>query len=56
VQHEAEQAEQPAEQPAAPRKPRAKVKPYEGTSGEIVVVHEDIIRNPFWDARPWLLA
>lgn len=33
----------------------AKRKPYEGTTGEIVVVHEDIIRNPFWKARPWLL-
>ncbi|KAL1412523.1 tRNA-His guanylyltransferase [Vanrija albida] len=33
-----------------------KAKPYEGTTGEIVVVHEDIIRNPFWRARPWLLA
>ncbi|WOO82212.1 putative tRNA(His) guanylyltransferase [Vanrija pseudolonga] len=33
-----------------------KAKPYEGTTGEIVVLHEDIIRNPFWRARPWLLA
>lgn len=36
--------------------PREKRKPYEGTTGEIAIVHEDIIRNPFWRARPWLLA
>jgi len=36
--------------------PREKRKPYEGTTGEIVMLHEDIIRNPFWRARPWLLA
>lgn len=34
----------------------AKRKPFEGTSGEIVFLHEDIIRDPFWAARPWLLA
>lgn len=38
------------------KKAMATPKPYDGISGEIVVVHEDIIRNPFWRARPWLLA
>lgn len=41
---------------AIPAKRLAKRKPYEGTTGEIVTMHEDIIRNPFWRARPWLLA
>lgn len=38
------------------KKQMAPSKPYDGISGEIVVLHEDIIRNPFWRARPWLLA
>lgn len=38
------------------KKQMAPSKPYDGISGEIVIVHEDIIRNPFWRARPWLLA
>ncbi|KAK8850597.1 hypothetical protein IAR55_004516 [Kwoniella newhampshirensis] len=37
------------------KKPK-RVKPYEGTEGEVVVIHEDIIGNTFWDARPWLLS
>ncbi|WWD20780.1 hypothetical protein CI109_105257 [Kwoniella shandongensis] len=36
------------------KKPK-KIKPYEGTEGEVVVIHEDIIGNKFWEARPWLL-
>lgn len=32
-----------------------KVKAFEGTTGEVVVVHQDIIRDEFWSARPWLL-
>ncbi|WWD07258.1 hypothetical protein V865_005355 [Kwoniella europaea PYCC6329] len=32
-----------------------KVKPYEGIDGEIVVLHEDIIKDGFWKERPWLL-
>ncbi|WWC65251.1 uncharacterized protein I303_107868 [Kwoniella dejecticola CBS 10117] len=31
-----------------------KIKPYEGIDGEIVVLHEDIIKDRFWDERPWL--
>ncbi|WVQ95476.1 hypothetical protein IAU59_002573 [Kwoniella sp. CBS 9459] len=30
-------------------------KPYEGIDGEVVVVHEDLIGNTFWEQRPWLL-
>lgn len=49
------------DQPAAvenntPVRKQPKLKPYEGISGEIVIVHEDIIKNAFWVARPWLLA
>lgn len=32
-----------------------KVKPFEGITGEIVVLHEDIIGDAFWSHRPWLL-
>ncbi|WVF67913.1 hypothetical protein IAT40_002675 [Kwoniella sp. CBS 6097] len=31
------------------------VKPYEGIDGEVIVVHEDLIGNAFWEQRPWLL-
>lgn len=41
--------------PSSAASKRAK-RPYDGISGEIVITHEDIIRNPFWKARPWLLA
>ena len=33
-----------------------KMKPYEGMTGEVVVLHEDIIGDAFWSQRPWLLA
>lgn len=43
-------------QHAAPRRRREKkVKPYEGISGDVVVLHEDIIKDAFWTQRPWLL-
>jgi tRNA(His) guanylyltransferase len=32
-----------------------KIKPYEGTSGEMMVLHEDLIKDSFWEERPWLL-
>lgn len=39
-----------------PRSKRGKrVKPYEGLTGQIVVLHEDLIRDAFWSQRPWLL-
>ncbi|KAK4689255.1 tRNA(His) guanylyltransferase, partial [Tremellales sp. Uapishka_1] len=36
-------------------KENKKAKPYEGTMGEIVVVHEDLIGDKFWQEREWLL-
>lgn len=33
-----------------------KVRPYEGLTGDVVVLHEDIIGDGFWTARGWLLA
>lgn len=35
---------------------KAKSKPYDGLTGQVVVLHEDLIKDAFWDARPWLLA
>lgn len=35
---------------------KGKRKPYEGTVGELVVIHEDLIKDSFWTDRPWLLA
>lgn len=37
-------------------KSKGKRKPYEGTVGELVVLHEDLIREAFWSDRPWLLS
>lgn len=37
------------------RRNRKAYKEYEGLTGELNVVHEDIIRDPFWEDRPWLL-
>jgi hypothetical protein len=34
---------------------KGKRKPYEGTVGEMVVLHEDLIKEAFWTERPWLL-
>lgn len=36
------------------RKPRP-VPAYDGTKGEIVVVHVDMVKDEFWNQRPWLL-
>ena len=33
-----------------------RIKPFEGLTGEVVTLHEDIIGDGFWDDRPWLLA
>ena len=33
-----------------------KVRPYEGTTGEVTILHEDIIGEGFWNQRPWLLS
>ncbi|KAI9637086.1 tRNA guanylyltransferase [Dioszegia hungarica] len=32
------------------------VRPFEGLTGEVVILHEDIIGDPFWLDRTWLLA
>lgn len=29
--------------------------PYDGTTGEVVILHEDIVKGDFWEKRPWLL-
>ncbi|ORY31282.1 putative tRNA guanylyltransferase [Naematelia encephala] len=34
---------------------KGKRRPYEGTTGEVIVVWEDIIGDRFWEDRPWLL-
>lgn len=33
-----------------------KVRPYEGLTGEVQILHEDIIGDKFWLERKWLLA
>jgi hypothetical protein len=33
-----------------------KIRPYEGLTGEVIVLHEDIIGDGFWKEREWLLA
>jgi tRNA(His) guanylyltransferase len=30
--------------------------PFDGTSGKVVVLHVDLIKDGFWNERPWLLA
>lgn len=30
--------------------------PFDGTSGAVVVLHVDVIKDAFWLERPWLLA
>jgi hypothetical protein len=37
------------------KKPK-KVRPFEGLTGEVVILHEDIIGDTFWLDRTWLLA
>jgi tRNA(His) guanylyltransferase len=39
-----------------PKGKSKKRKPYEGTIGDLVVVHEDLIKEAFWAERPWLLS
>ncbi|KAJ9124213.1 hypothetical protein QFC22_001011 [Naganishia vaughanmartiniae] len=36
------------------KKPRPVV-PFDGTNGEIVVLHVDMVKDDFWNERPWLL-
>ncbi|KAJ9112430.1 hypothetical protein QFC20_002218 [Naganishia adeliensis] len=36
------------------KKPRP-VPPYDGTNGVVQVVHVDMVKDGFWDDRPWLL-
>ncbi|KAI5449886.1 tRNA-His guanylyltransferase [Naganishia albida] len=36
------------------KKPRP-APPYDGTQGEIEVLHVDMVKDDFWEARPWLL-
>lgn len=38
------------------KKKKEKVVPFDGTKGEIAVIYEDIVRDEFWEERPWLLA
>lgn len=33
-----------------------RTRPYEGITGRVVVLHEDIIGDKFWSLRPWLLS
>jgi hypothetical protein len=33
-----------------------RTRPYEGITGRVVVLHEDIIGDKFWALRPWLLS
>jgi tRNA(His) guanylyltransferase len=37
------------------KKPK-KIRPFEGLTGEVVILHEDIIGDTFWLDRTWLLA
>lgn len=37
------------------KKPKA-TPPYDGTNGEVVVLHVDMVKDEFWNQRPWLLA
>jgi tRNA(His) guanylyltransferase len=37
-------------------KRQKKIRPFDGSTGEVVVLHEDIIGDRFWFDRPWLLA
>ena len=37
------------------KKPKA-TPPYDGTNGEIAVLHVDMVKDEFWNQRPWLLA
>lgn len=50
---------------SGPSKPPAKFRnrkkdrprpPQDGTRGHVVVLHVDIIKDGFWNDRPWLLA
>lgn len=38
------------------RERKKKSRPYEGITGEVICLHEDIIGDRFWLDRPWLLA
>ena len=42
--------------PESAQRRQKKIKAYEGMTGEVVVLHEDIIGDAFWSQRPWLLA
>lgn len=37
-------------------KNRQPLLPFDGTSGKVVVLHVDLIKDAFWAERPWLLA
>ncbi|KZO99082.1 tRNAHis guanylyltransferase [Calocera viscosa TUFC12733] len=37
------------------KKARRQPPPWDGTSGDVEVLHVDIIRDEFWEERPWLL-
>ena len=54
ISAEAEEVEGEGKGEAKGRR-RRRVKQYEGLTGEVTVLHEDIIRDGFWDERPWLL-
>lgn len=50
-----EETSPPKEGQGQPVRKAKKIRPYEGTSGEVTVLHEDIIKDGFWKDRPWLL-
>ena len=67
VERSADEQEEAAAQAATPsaegapvikvrQRKEKKQRPYEGSTGDVVVLHIDIIGNAFWDERPWLLA
>lgn len=41
--------------PRREKRPK-KIRPYEGLTGAVGVLHEDIIGDKFWEERIWLLA
>jgi len=53
LQRDASREDVPNPLPQKGRKVK-KATPYDGTLGEVVALHEDIIKDDFWDARPWL--
>jgi hypothetical protein len=45
-----------AKKPGWREKKAKKAKPFEGITGKVIVLHEDIIGDRFWTLHPWLLS